>query len=303
MRCSPGWSRTGDCLKRIAASTTADAPGARWRRDGLALLRLLERRLLGGRAAAGEAGSPGRVEGGAERVVERAQPDLVAGGDLLAGADEPRARAPLLGVDDRAEDPLERRVEALHERVRVVEAAAVDAHDDLRPRRVERLPLQPLDRLAANLAVQVPGAGTGLEAGERRLVRGPPRQDDEAAAAGGARGAERDRLRGSANDDARGRRRAGARARRRTAAAAPGRARAACSGRAGAARPEARAAARGSRPRGSAAAGRGRTTSRRRRAFGGSRPSASGTVTRVPSRGIPSSRRIAGVAGASSTCV
>ena len=61
-----------------------------------------------------------------------------------------------------------------HERVGLVEAAAVDAHDDLRPRRLERLPLQPLDRLAANLAVQVPGAGAGLEAGECRLVRGPP---------------------------------------------------------------------------------------------------------------------------------
>ena len=44
-------------------------------------------------------------------------------------------------------------------------------------------------------------------------------------------------------------------------------------------------------------------TSLRSRAFGGSRPSASGTVTRVPSRGIPSSRRSAGVAGVSSTCV
>ena len=151
-------------------------------------LRLLDRRLLGGRAAAGEAGLPGRVEGGAERVVQRAQPDLVAGGDLLARAHEPRARAPLLGLDDRPDDSLERRVEALHERVRVVEAAAVDAHDDLRPRRVERLPLQPLDRLAAHLAVEVPGAGPRLEAGERRLVRGPAR-----AGRRGRRGARRAR--------------------------------------------------------------------------------------------------------------
>ena len=64
---------------------------------------------VGGRAAAREAGLPGRVEGGAERVVERAQPDLVAGCGLRARADEPRACAPLLGVDDRTQDPLERR--------------------------------------------------------------------------------------------------------------------------------------------------------------------------------------------------
>src|SRR5205814_6449391 len=91
-----------------------------------------------------------------------------------------------------------------HEWVGLVAAAAVDAHDHLRPRRLERLPLQALDSLAANLAAQVPGAGAGLEAGECRLVRGPPGQDDEAAAPCGAGRAERNRLRGSANDDPRG---------------------------------------------------------------------------------------------------
>jgi hypothetical protein len=70
--------------------------------------------------------------------------------------------------------------------VRVVEAAAIDTHDDLRPRRVERFPLQLLDGLAADLAVQVPGAWAGLEPGERRLVRGAARQDD-----GGRHGAWR----------------------------------------------------------------------------------------------------------------
>src|SRR5207247_11070444 len=59
-------------------------------------------------------------------------------------------------------------------------------------------------RLAANLAVQVPGAGARLDAGECRLVRGSPRQDDEAAAAGGTGRAERNRFRSSPNDDARG---------------------------------------------------------------------------------------------------
>ena len=250
-----------------------------------------------------EAGLPGRVEGGAERVVERAQPDLVAGGDLLAGANETRAGSALLGVDDRPQDPFERRVQALHERVRVVEAAAVDAYDDLRPRRVERLALQSLDRLAAHLAVQVPGAGPRVEAGERRLVRGAAGQDDEAAAARRPGRAERDRLRGSTDDDPRsdaalkldlvveqhrplrvGLRRRVADELERLAG-------------------QARATARGSRPRGSAASCTRSDTSLRKRALGGSRRSASGTVTRVPSWAIPSSRRIARVAAASRTWV
>lgn len=82
-------------------------------------------------------------------------------------------RSPLLGVDDRAQYPLELRVQPAHERVGVVEAAAVDADDDLRSRSLERLPLQLLDRFAANLAVEVSSAGTTFETGERRLVRGP----------------------------------------------------------------------------------------------------------------------------------
>ena len=171
------------------------------RRQALLPLWLLDRWPCRGRPAPAESGLAGRVECVAERVVQRAQTDLVAGGDLLAGAHESCPRPPLLGHDDRPDDPLQRRVKALHERVRVVEAAAVDAHDDLRSPRLQRLSLEPLDRLAANLAVQVPGAGTGLETGERRLVRGPPGQDDQAAAAGGTGGAERDRLRGPTNDD------------------------------------------------------------------------------------------------------
>ena len=114
-----------------------------------------------------------------------------------------RAGPPLLGLDDRAQDVVDLRVEALHERVVLVEAAAVDAHDDLRARRVERLPLQLLDRLAANLAVQVPGPRPALEEPERRLVRRAPGPDDRPPRRGGARRAERDRLRGSANDDPR----------------------------------------------------------------------------------------------------
>jgi hypothetical protein len=40
-----------------------------------------------------------------------------------------------------------------------------------------------------------------FQAGERGLVCGPAREDDEAATAGGAGGAERDRLRGPADRD------------------------------------------------------------------------------------------------------
>ena len=130
------------------------------------------------RAAAGEAGLTGRVERAPECVVERAQPDLVADGDLLAGAHDPRAGTPLLGIDDRAQDPLEPGVETFDERVRVVQAAAVDAHDNLRPGCVERLALQLLDRLAANLAEEVAGAGPAFETGERGLVRGSPRENE-----------------------------------------------------------------------------------------------------------------------------
>jgi hypothetical protein len=85
--------------------------------------------------------------------------------------------------------------------VSVVETAAIDPDDDLRPRRVERFPLEVLDRLPANLPVQVTSARTCLESGERRLVRGAPGRDDEAASPRGAGGAERDRLRRAADDD------------------------------------------------------------------------------------------------------
>src|SRR5436190_8401620 len=87
--------------------------------------------------------------------------------------------------------------------MRVVEATPVDAHDHLRTRCIERLALQLLDRLAADLAVQVPGAGSSLESGERRLVRRARGHDDEPAAAGGAGGTERDRLGGAADNDPR----------------------------------------------------------------------------------------------------
>src|SRR5262249_42308764 len=162
---------------------------------------LLDRGLNRGAAAPGEPGLSRRVERSSKRIVERAQPDLVAGGDLPACADEARARPPLFRLDDGAEDPLECRVQASDERTCVVEAAPGDAHHHLRTRSVERLALKLLDRFTADLTVEVPRARSGLETGERRLVRGPPGHDDEPAAAGGAGGAERDRLSGAAGGD------------------------------------------------------------------------------------------------------
>src|SRR5581483_4174533 len=170
----------------------------RWRR----LLPSLDRLLLA-RSSAGEAGVSGGVERGSEGLVQGAQTDLVADRDLPARAHEPRARPSLLRLDDRADDALDRRIEPLDERVGIVEAAAVDPDDDLRPWRVECLPLQPLDGLAAHLAVQVTGAWPCLEAGERRLVRCPAGKDDETAAARSSRGAERDRLRRAPHDNVR----------------------------------------------------------------------------------------------------
>ncbi len=66
----------------------------------------------------------GLVERAPERVVERAQPDLVAGRDCLRRADQVRAGATLLGGDDRPQDPFDRGVEAFDDRVVLVEPAS-----------------------------------------------------------------------------------------------------------------------------------------------------------------------------------
>src|SRR5262249_181918 len=111
-----------------------DSRRSRWRltRDSLSF-GFLDRTLCGC-PAAGEAGLSRRVEGRSERVVQGPQPDLVSGRDLLACADETGTRAPLFRLDDRTDDALDRRVQAFHERVGIVEAAAVDADYNLRPR-------------------------------------------------------------------------------------------------------------------------------------------------------------------------
>src|SRR5947207_14241013 len=88
--------------------------------------------------------------------------------------------------------------------MRLVQPAAIDSHHPLPPRRVEPLPLQPLYRFAAHFPVQVAGTGTRFEAGERRLMCGPSGKDHEAAAAGGSRGIEWNRLSGATNDHGNG---------------------------------------------------------------------------------------------------
>ena len=67
----------------------------------------------------------------------------------------------------------------------VVQAAAIDAHHHLRARCVERFALHLLDRLAADLAEEVAGAGPPFEPGEGDLVGGSARTNEHAAAAGG----------------------------------------------------------------------------------------------------------------------
>jgi hypothetical protein len=165
-------------------------------------LRLDARRRHRWSAAALEAGGAGRVERVPQGVVERAQADLVARLHGPAGAHEVRPRAPLLGGDDRAQDTLDRRIQPLHERVMFVEPGAVDLHDDLRPRRFQRRPLELLDLLADHFAVEVPGARLALVASERGLVRGSPGADHQPAKAGRPRRAQRDRLGGPPDDHA-----------------------------------------------------------------------------------------------------
>jgi hypothetical protein len=70
-------------LKRIAVSTTAGTFGTGTGCAAVPQLGLLDRPLRAC-AAAGEARLPGSVEGGPQRVVQRAQANLVAGRDLLA---------------------------------------------------------------------------------------------------------------------------------------------------------------------------------------------------------------------------
>ena len=111
------------------------------------------------------------------------------------------AGAPLLGRDDRSQDAVDRLVELAHHRVMLAQARAVDPHHHLGTRGVERLPLQALDRLAPDLAVEVAGSRPALVTGEGGLVGGAAGADHESTAPRRARGPERKRLGGAADDD------------------------------------------------------------------------------------------------------
>ena len=101
-------------------------------------------------------GCPGLVEGGSEQVVERTQADLVARGDRLRRADQVGAGPALLGGDDRPKRPVDGLIQPFDDRVVLVQARAIDLDHQLGTRALERAALEPLDRLAEHLPVQVP---------------------------------------------------------------------------------------------------------------------------------------------------
>ena len=290
-RCAarPGAARIGDCLNRIAAS--GRPPPAR--RPGWP---------DAARAGASSSGgfSPARrrarsrparsVERGPQRVVQRLQTDLVARGHRPAGADEPRARATLLRRRRSGARPARsprtaavtsgwRRSARCGRRERPLAAAATRAPRAARARSRRSRPRRrggarracPRGRRASPRA---PRAPSGRPAPPRRVAR------DGASGIGCA-------------------------ARRTTMRAAPPRptvtSPSKSSGRSGiglgrgydTSASGSPGSSRKSSRSGSSRIGRSWTrfaTSVRRRWFGGSRRSASGTVTRVPSRSMPKVR-------------
>ena len=216
-----------------------------------------------------------------ERVVERAKPDLVA----RRGARPARTRrAP---ARRSSASTIGRSIRSIAAYSGLTSGCASfrplrsTLHDDLRPRRSSA------SRCSRSIASQRTSpyrcrARRALEAGERRLVRRAARPDDEPA---GGRRARRGGIgsRAAADNHPRRTRRV-TRPRRRTATAAPGRARRRVADELERLARKLEPAARGlvleHRPHCTRS-----VTSLRRRAFGGSRPAASGTVTRVPGGG------------------
>src|SRR4051794_2841985 len=114
-----------------------------------------DRRGVRGVLATVKAGLPRDVERALQRVVQRPQSDLVAGADGAWGAEEVRAGPALLVCDDRPQHAVDLGVKRLDRWVVLVEAASIDAHDDLRSSPVERVALQVLEPVAADLAVEM----------------------------------------------------------------------------------------------------------------------------------------------------
>src|SRR5439155_4775978 len=138
-----------------------------------------------------EASLTGRIEGALQRVVERPQADLIPGPQCSTRTDEMRPGAALLLGDDRTQDSIDRGVERLHDRVVLVEPAAIDLDYDLRPRPLQRRPLQFFEGVAPHLAVQMPRTRQPLMRGERRLVRRASRSHYQTTEPRGARRARR----------------------------------------------------------------------------------------------------------------
>jgi hypothetical protein len=149
-----------------------------------------------------ESRPPGRVECALQRVVERTETDLIARTQGAAGPDEVGAGAALLVGNDRSQHGVNRRIERDHDRVVVVEAAAVHLGDDLRAWVIERGTLQIVEGVAPDLAVEVAGPRSALMRGERRLVRGAPGAHHEAADPSGAGHAGRQRACATPDGDA-----------------------------------------------------------------------------------------------------
>src|SRR5207244_1315743 len=156
VRCSPGCNRTGDqthrCVRCAGVGGLLSPPRLQQFRLPCRST-FLKGRLRCGGIASRETDLAGRVERGPQGVVERFRADLVTGRDRLSGADEACAGAALLGLDEWAKHALDRGAEFLDEWMRLVQAASVHAHDNLRAGRIKRFLLQPLDRVAPDLAV------------------------------------------------------------------------------------------------------------------------------------------------------
>ena len=171
-RRSPGCSRTSACLKRSGAFSTAvarraAAPPAGRRRVSA----VLARRITGGPAErccspARNPAVPGVSKAFLSASLSARSPTWSRARSAPAGANEVRPGAALLLGDDRAQHALDRRVERLDDRMVLVQPAAIDLDDHLRPRPVERRALQLLERVAPHLAVEMARAGQPLEPGE-----------------------------------------------------------------------------------------------------------------------------------------
>ena len=98
---------------------------------------VIKRRLPAAAATRSKASRAGCVKGAAQSIVQGAQANLVAHTQGATGSNQMPTRSTFLVGDDRPEHAVNRRVQMLDHRMMLVQAAAVDSHHDLRPRRVQ----------------------------------------------------------------------------------------------------------------------------------------------------------------------